>query len=174
MASSDPDSRILLLMRHGKAESTSEQDIDRDLTHRGVSQARLIGDYLASQGVVPTRVLVSPSARTRETWDAVVAQFPDFDGKVTVDDAIYEGGPGEVVDLVRGVKPKHQVVLVVGHEPTISTLGHVLAGDDSDSGALAQARIGVPTGALCVLSGVPPGWSDLSEDSLALKTIVRG
>lgn len=174
MASSDPDSRILLLMRHGKAETTSEQDIDRDLTPRGIDQARLIGDYLATQGVLPTRVLVSPAARTRQTWDAVAGQIPGFDGEVTFDDGLYESGPAEAVDLLRGVDDDHQVVLVVGHEPTISSLGHVLADEDSDSGALAQARIGVPTGAMCVLPGRLDRWQDLGEDSLSLVSIIRG
>lgn len=173
MASSDPDSRILLLMRHGKAEAFGEQDIDRDLTERGVAQARTIGDYLESQGVRPTRVLVSAAQRTRQTWEAVVSQMPGYSGDVTVSEAIYEGGPGEVCDLLRDVDADQHVVMVVGHEPTISTLAHLLADDDSDSGALAQSRIGVSTGCMCVLSGQLGSWRDLGEDTLALRTIIR-
>lgn len=174
MSSSDPDSRILLLMRHGKAEASGEQDFDRDLTERGVQQARLVGDYLASQGVRPTRVLVSPAARTRETYDALADAMGGLDAEVEHIEGLYEGGPHEAVAALRRIDDADRVVLVVGHEPTMSTLGHLLADDDSDSGALAQARIGVPTGSMCVLSGSLATWQELGEDSLALLTIVRG
>lgn len=174
MESSDPASRILLLMRHGKADSSADQDSERDLTDRGVAQARLIGDYLESQGVRPTRVLVSPAARTRQSWDAVASGMPGFDGDVTCDEALYDGSVPEIVDLLRSVDDRDQVVLVVGHEPTTSTLAHVLGDDDSDSGAQAQARIGVPTGSMCVLSGPLAHWEELGEDSLTLNTVVRG
>lgn len=173
MTSSDPDSRILLLMRHGKAESAGEQDFDRDLTARGHQQARLIGDYIESQGVRPSRVFVSSAARTRETWQSVAAAMPGFDGEVTFADELYHGGPPEVVDLLRGVDDD-RVVMVVGHEPTMSVLGHLLADGDSDPGAAAQARIGLPTGSMCVLSGPLDSWSALGEDALALLTVVRG
>lgn len=172
-SSPDPDSRILLLMRHGKAEAAGEQDIDRVLVERGRQQARLVGDYLESQGVRPSRVLVSPAARTRETFDEVAAAMPGLDAEVQHPESLYHGGPAELAELLRGLDDGTHVVLVVGHEPTISTIAHLLADDDSDSGAVAQARIGVPTGAMCVLSGSLGSWAELGEGSLTLHTIVR-
>ena len=69
MSSSDPASRLLLLMRHGKAENSSGQpDHERALAERGQSQARLVGEYLAAQNVEVSRVLVSDSTRTAQTW----------------------------------------------------------------------------------------------------------
>ncbi len=166
MSSQDPpDSRLLLLMRHGKAEGGGGQlDQERRLADRGETQARLIGEYLESQGVHPTRVLVSESVRTRETWEALRSVMPGFDGKVTFHEDIYAGGPLEVLHRLQGVKDSHGVVMVIGHEPTMATLVSHLADDDSDPpGAMAQARIGMPTGALGVLSGALPHWGDLGR-----------
>lgn len=174
MSSSDPASRLLLLMRHGKAENSSGlTDHERPLAERGQAQARLVGEYLASQNVQVARVLVSDSTRTEQTWDAVRSQMPDFDGTVTEHEEIYAGGPAELLSLLHGVEADTSVVLVIGHEPTISSLTALLADDDSDAGSAAQARIGMPTGALAVLSGSLPGWDGLVEDSLTLHTIVR-
>ena len=174
MSSSDPASRLLLLMRHGKAENSSGQpDHDRALAERGESQARLVGEYLASQNVQVSHVLLSDSARTVQTWEAVVSQMPGFDGKVTRHEEIYTGGPAELLSLLGGVKDKHTVVMVVGHEPTISSLTTLLADEHSDAGSLAQARIGMPTGGMAVLSGPLEEWSALGEESLTLHTIVR-
>ncbi len=175
MASSDPDSRLLLLMRHGKAVSSADNGIDKDreLAEKGRVQARLIGEYLESQGVRPTRVLVSDAARTRETWEALHAAMPGFDGKVTFHDEIYSQGAPEVLDLIRGRKDKHHVVMVIGHEPTIGMLADFFAGEDSDPASAAQARIGLSTGSMAVLSAPAEHWDDLGEDSMTLHTIVR-
>lgn len=174
MASSEPDSRLLLLMRHGKAESTSgSTDKDRELTERGHDQARLIGEYLESQGVRPTRVLVSDAVRTVQTWQSLLEAMPGFDGKVTFHEDIYATGPDNVAELIRARKDKHAVVMVIGHEPTIATLAGRFADEESDPGAVAQARIGLPTGAMAVLSGAFKHWHQLAPHTMTMHTIVR-
>ena len=172
MSDSEPPSRLLLLMRHGKAESGTV-DHARDLASRGRTQAALVGEYLAAQNVQVSHVLVSDAARTSQTWDAVVAAMPGFDGEVTFHEDIYTGGAGELAALLRAVEDRHQVVMVVGHEPTISSLTAALADDDSDSASIAQARIGMPTGGLAILSGPLSSWADLGDEALTLHTIVR-
>lgn len=174
MSSSDPDSRLLLLMRHGKAESGSgRSDHERDLAPRGVTQAELVGEYLDAQNVEVSRVLVSDALRTSRTWESVASRMPDFDGEVSHHEEIYSGGAAELLSLVHEVEPRHPVVMVVGHEPTISTLASLLASEDSEAGAVAQARIGMPTGAMAVLSGPLGSWEGLEEGALTLHTIVR-
>lgn len=172
-ASSDPDSRILLLMRHGKAEKNSVPDLERPLAEKGRTQATMVGEYLESQKVRPTHVLVSDSVRTRETWEQVLEAMPGFDGKVTHHEDIYTGGPAEVAGVIRDHAGEHRVVMVIGHEPTMSALTHAIADDDSDPGSLAQTRIGLPTGALCVLSSSQQRWDEVGEDTMTLHTIVR-
>src|SRR5699024_6918286 len=177
-----------LLMRHGKAESGSGQpDHERALADRGVRQAQLVGEYLDAQNVQVSRVLVSDAVRTVQTWESVAAAMPGFDGEVSFHEEIYSGGAADVLALVHGVEAHHPVVLVVGHEPTISTLTSLLAADDSEAGpgapprprgapeagAAAQARIGMPTGATAVLSGALQEWRALEEAALTLHTIVR-
>lgn len=174
MSASEPDSRLLLVMRHGKAENAAgTHDHDRNLAERGATQARLVGEYLASQNVRVGRVLVSDAARTRQTWQNVLQAMPDFDGDVSYHEDIYVGGPGEVLNLLHDVDDEHSVAMVVGHEPTMAALVSLLATDDSDAASVAQARIGMPTGAMGVLSGKLSHWSELGEESLTLHTIVR-
>lgn len=173
MPTADPDSRLLLLMRHGKAENGADRDRDRDLTDKGRSQAGLVGEYLESQGVRPTRVLVSDAVRTRETWQSVLERMPGFDGEVSFHEELYSGGPGEVLDLLHTDAGDAAAVMVIGHEPTMGVLSHLLADEESDAGSVAQARIGLPTGALSVLTGALPSWKDLREESLTLHTVVR-
>src|SRR5690625_7585889 len=66
---------------------------------------------------------LSDAARTRETWEHVAAQMPGLDAEVTFHEEIYAGGPSEVLELLHGSEDRHPVVMVVGHEPTVASLG---------------------------------------------------
>ena len=67
------------LIRHGKAERSKLgiQDFDRPLTSRGQINASAVGLFLASHRMLPQLVLVSPSARTRETYEFIKPHWPD-------------------------------------------------------------------------------------------------
>src|SRR5690625_4682145 len=174
MSTSDPDSRLLLVMRHGKAESNAARiDRERRLTDRGRSQAQLVWEYLRSQGVKLARVLVSDAARTRETWEHVAAQMPGLDAEVTFHEEIYAGGPSEVLELLHGSEDRHPVVMVVGHEPTVASLVARLADEEPDAGSIAQARIGLPARAVGVLSGALEHRREPMEAAVLLPPVVR-
>ena len=51
--------RLLVVMRHGKAEPFAAEDHLRRLTERGAREAHGAGQWLADQGLVPTHALVS-------------------------------------------------------------------------------------------------------------------
>ena len=67
------------LIRHGKAETSKlgVQDFDRPLNSRGQINASAVGAFLATHRMLPQLVLVSPSARTRETYDFIKPHWPD-------------------------------------------------------------------------------------------------
>ncbi len=162
-------------MRHGKAESDAASDMERVLTDKGHSQARLIGDYLRAQGVRPSRVLVSAASRTQETWKDVRDSLGDPECEVSLLEDLYHGGVQDVLRLIREVDESCKVLLVVGHEPTMSQLAAYLGNDDlSDPASLAQVRIGVPTGSMSVLTSSAATWNDIAEEELNLLTLVRG
>ncbi|MEV6489405.1 histidine phosphatase family protein, partial [Actinoplanes sp. NPDC051633] len=78
----------------------------------------------------------SSAARTRQTWQGVaVALTQGSPGgaspEVHYEDGLYDGGRTEVIDLLRAVPDDVGTVLVVGHNPTMSDISHLLdpAGD---------------------------------------------
>src|SRR5262245_41809659 len=86
----------LILFRHGKAEadSASGDDFDRKLAPRGVRESTQTGGVLADLGLKPDVVLVSPAARTRETWAAAESWFPK--ARATFDDDLYHADSGAI------------------------------------------------------------------------------
>lgn len=169
----EPPSRMLLLMRHGKAETNAPSDKERALADRGEAQGRLIGEYLDSQSISPQVVLVSSARRTQETWAAVLSTLPAFTGEVIVVDELYLGGRNEMYEAITRYGGEAGTVMVVAHEPTTSAVAAELADDSSDASSLAQVRIGVPTGSVSILTGGFADWRDLTEESMTLHTLVR-
>lgn len=165
--------RRLILLRHAKAEpSGGVSDALRRLTARGTRQAGAVGAALRESGLVPERVLVSAAVRTQETWQHLVAALGDEPAaEVEVLDELYVAHLLDVLDLVRATDARVRTLLVVGHEPAMSGLATLLAGD-GDPGHLAQVRTGLPTAGYAVLELVDP-WAELERRGAALHDVVR-
>lgn len=163
----------LVLLRHAKAEPEGAVgDELRALAVRGRAQAGAVGEGLVAADLEPEVVLCSSAVRTRQTWDLVRQQLPAAEPEVDVTDRLYAARPADVLDLVRGVDDRVRTVLVVGHEPTMSTTAGVLAGPESDQDAVARVRFGVPTATFMVLQSRRP-WSQWDRGAATLTQVVQ-
>jgi phosphohistidine phosphatase len=127
-------SRRLVVLRHAQAEhSASLADVDRPLTQEGRQQARMVGERLAREGLLPDHVLCSTARRTRQTWDLVAEQLP-CEPEVDFDAELYTADVDTALQLVSYVDTQVRTLLVVGHNPTMAQLA---AAFDSESGYLS-------------------------------------
>lgn len=124
---------ILMIMRHGNAEShaAAGRDQDRQLVGSGIRQAKFIGEWLAygqPPGLVaPTWILCSHAERARATATIIAKALNTL---VTQDDALRDGTPvTEAVTLVRRLADRTEPVLIVGHNPQLEDLISYLNGD---------------------------------------------
>jgi phosphohistidine phosphatase len=121
--------RTLVLLRHAKAANPERMaDSDRPLTARGHADAAAAGAWLRSRGLRPARVLCSPSRRTRETWHSVRVALGDAASaaEVVMESALYDSGAATALDLIRATDPEVDVLIVVGHNPTVSMISTML------------------------------------------------
>ena len=161
--------RTLLLLRHAKAETPGDRDdFDRRLTKRGENDADAAGAWLADQRLHPNLVLCSPAARARQTWRGVstaLAQAQPGGGtpEVRYEEGLYDGGRTEVFDLLRAVPDGARIVLVVGHNPTMSDVSLLLIPEDEYDGQ----QIGLKTAGIAVHRTDRP-WSVTEPGSMHL------
>jgi len=148
-------------MRHAKAEAYAADDRSRALTDRGRRDAVEAGLWLAANDVRPDHALVSSAARTVGTWESLDHGLRST-AEVVYDDALYSAGPATALDVIRSVPVDAQTVLVVGHNPTVAYLAHVLDDGNGDADAFRDMSEGYPTAALTVLD-VPGQWAELAE-----------
>jgi phosphohistidine phosphatase len=142
-----PAPRRLVLVRHAEA-GAAVVDADRRLTDRGEREAAALGRWLAGTGTVPDRVLVSPARRARQTWDRA-AEALDGAPRPVVEERLYENTVDTALAAVRATAEDVGTLVVVGHNPSLGELAHVLDGQAGPGagfppGAVAVFELGVP------------------------------
>ncbi len=152
--------RRLILFRHARAagRAVGVSDQARPLDPEGRIDAAASGRWMAAYGLKPDLVLVSPSVRTRETWDCVQAQFPGV--RVEVVDQLYQATPEDIVASLGETAADAEVVLVIGHNPALQELAvDYLAGGRASAEDVEKVAGGFPTATVAVF--------DLTDDGRA-------
>ena len=144
--------RTLVLLRHAKSDWDGEEaDIDRPLARRGRREAPEAGRWINHNLPTLDLAVVSPALRARETWDLVAAELGSAPA-VIVADRVYAASVDDLLAVVRGLPTEVATVLLVGHNPGLEELAHVLTG----------GLVPMPTSAIAVLDS-GGDWLTLSE-----------
>jgi len=151
----------LILFRHAKAAHIQgTRDIDRPLDDRGRAASPRMGQYLKDEGLLPDFVLVSPSLRTRETWD--LARPPLEPVAVRIEHQLYEAPGGPSLELIQALDDSVKFVMLVGHNPGIHEFAKRLVGY-GDRYAFARLSEKFPTAAIAVFDFDVATWREVSE-----------
>lgn len=152
----------LVLVRHAQA-GYSYPDHTRPLTHAGVDQAARLGGVLAREIGSFDMAVCSDAARAQQTFAQISQRVSIRDS--WYDRGVYNADEEDILTLARTFEGER--VLIVGHEPTISGAGYVLARED-DRGEVAR---GVPTATALILT-FDGTWEDLAPSSCALRAVL--
>lgn len=141
----------LILFRHGKAEpdSASGDDFDRRLAPRGQEESADMGAHLAHLGFTPDVVLVSPAARTRDTWAAAQAAFPNAEARF--EDHLYHADSATIRAAAEEAGAACKTLMIVGHNPGLQELTiQMLQEGGAPLGLIGKAQRNFPTAAAAV------------------------
>jgi phosphohistidine phosphatase len=153
--------RRLLLLRHSKSERPAFglDDLERPLNPRGRKDAPKIGAYMVRHHLIPDRAIVSPAARTRETWSLIASAMPTPPTPV-FDQRIYEAAPQAILDVIKECGPATPTLLIVGHNPGLQELAALLiASGDVDARQRLNEKF--PTTGLAVINFALDDWAAL-------------
>ena len=116
--------RVVHLCRHAKA-GPGDPDELRELTSKGVDQARGLGRELAASTDPPAIVLTSPLLRARQTAQIVATET----GAELRVEPLLAPGAG-VQELRRAIADVTGPVAAVGHQPDCSEIALAVTGRD--------------------------------------------
>lgn len=152
----------LFLLRHAKAiwAKPAMKDFDRPLDEEGISSLDKLAQAMKMSGILPDRVVLSASCRTRETAFGLIKRL-GIDVETVIDETIYSGGAGEYMKAIKNNAASDQLMLV-GHNPSIEDLALALCGDGEPS-SLSRLEAGFPTAALATITFDGP-LSEIARD----------
>jgi len=161
--------RRLTLMRHGDAQWKDPEvaDFARPLNRRGSSEAEAMGRRLADLMLVPDLIISSPARRAQQTAELVSRELALAPRSIRFEEALYLAGAQEILKLARAIGPRLPHLMIIGHNPGISELAHLLAPSTDMSGLATAAFSSItfevdqwsavgPTAMRDVLSEAPP------------------
>jgi phosphohistidine phosphatase len=150
-------------MRHAKSDyPDGVADHDRPLAPRGIREAGLAGDWLRTHVAAIDAVLCSTATRARQTLEQTGVDAP-----VRYSERLYGAAPGTMIEEINQTADDVGTLLVVGHEPTTSSLALILANRDTDPALVERISAKFPTSAIAVLA-VPCAWKGLEPGRAAL------
>lgn len=157
--------KTLYVLRHGQAapESEAPSDHARALTPRGRAEVGRSAEYLGERGKAPSLVLSSSAARALGTARLCLATWSPGP-ELTIVDSLYLAGPQSyLLELAARADP-HPAVMVVGHNPGLEELVHVLTARSEHLATAALIEIELPLAA----------WSELSAAERHVGRVVSG
>lgn len=162
----------LSLLRHAKSSWSNPTlpDRERPLATRGVTDAPLMGKAMAERGIDPELVLCSSARRTRDTLDLVLPELR-VEPKIVYVDALYHASPEEMLELLHGIQPGANRVMLVGHNPEIQAFALDLVGSGPKH-FRDRLRTKYPTAGLAVINFVSGLWKSVSVNSGTLNLFI--
>lgn len=146
--------KILILMRHGKAEPYAESEEQRPLTAAGFERVRQSARALAENGFKPDVLLASPLLRAQQSARAageilgVTPQTaPELDGRLSA-----KG----LLEFAQDQLQKAGCVMLVGHNPNVSLAAGILRREYTpfEAGAYAAFDLSDPQNPKILSPGV--------------------
>ena len=155
----------LYILRHGISEARNESkypnDLERPLSKRGKSKINEIGELMDDLDIKPDYILSSPAKRSSESAKLIQKMLGIKKERLLTSNNLLPELP--ISGIIEEISEKYESkdVLLVGHEPMLSTLISQLTSGNPD------ATIQLKKGALCCLK-----FDKLSQEKCAMLTLL--
>jgi phosphohistidine phosphatase len=162
--------RRLMLLRHAKAVPQGLlADENRPLTERGRQDMASVAAFVEAQKLVPDLAVVSPSLRTRETWELLLPAFQTAPAH-RFDPRLYAAPMESILYLVQETGVDVSTLLLIGHNPGFEELTRLLSGA-GETDALIRFGGAMPTASLAVID-LAGAWSAVEPRTGRLELFV--
>lgn len=118
----------LTLLRHAKSSwaEADQQDFDRPLNDRGLSDALMMSQRLLDSDCTPDLVLCSAANRTRQTAQFIIDTHGLDSSAVTFHEDLYLASAGTLLDFIQQTSDTVNHLMIIAHNPGLEALGRQL------------------------------------------------
>lgn len=144
----------IYILRHGKAEDGyGKSDFERELIPKGKKKTIKVAQYLKENNIVPQKILASMAQRTIQTAEVMSDILSISKDAILVEKSLYLASSNSILDVLYGVDDQIQELMLIGHNPGLSSLATYLAGKEIDW---------MPTSGLVGVEIQIDKWTDIS------------
>lgn len=156
--------KILTLMRHGEAEHGLGQvdDFSRKLSGSGKERLKILNGMLVKNDQKFDLLIKSPARRANETAKLITYHLKI--DKEESEPAIYEGSVEKLLEILKHLSDEFDNVLLVGHNPGISSLLVYLTN---------EINISLWPGMMAIVNLDIPNWDMLTSGTGSLKEVLQ-
>ena len=117
--------QLVTIIRHAKSswKYLDLSDFDRPLGKRGMRDAPMMAKALRQLNLLPDKVLVSPSQRTRSTLSCFIQEQAFTESQCDFIDALYEASANQISQIIDNhseIKPEDNHIALIGHNPGLT------------------------------------------------------
>lgn len=126
-------SKILILMRHGKAADPGDyaDDFERPLQSRGRVEVYEATKNLKEEDIIPDLIIASPACRTASTARIAAYGFNMDPEEIVYYSPLYMGSKKDYIEALEQHKGK--TILITGHNPAVGELAMHFSEDKLES-----------------------------------------
>ena len=139
-------SKMLYVVRHAKSDWSHAElsDFDRPLNERGLHNAPFMADQFAETGKTLDFILTSPANRAITTAGYFKRRLGLSDKHWDTERKIYEADSARLLSIMNLLDDSLNKVMVVGHNPGLSSLVQLLTGQWVVMSTCSIAEIEIP------------------------------
>jgi phosphohistidine phosphatase len=114
--------KTLYIVRHAKSSwaNPSQDDFDRPLNDRGKRDAPDMAKRLKEKKIKADVILSSPARRALSTAKRFAGELNFPKDKIKTKEKLYHAHEDTILEAIKGIKDKHNVAIVVGHNPGLT------------------------------------------------------
>ena len=148
----------LLIIRHAKSswDEPGLSDFDRPLNKRGKRDVPFMGSLLKFRELIPDLVITSAAKRARKTAALILEAMGCREELIDERESLYLAETEDLLELIRNLDDRLGRVFLIGHNPTLTHLVNLLAGESLDN---------LPTCGIASLEFEVDSWAHVMEGS---------
>ena len=122
----------LIIVRHGEAEPKVDNvaDKDRKLVKKGVKQMRRVANFLDLMNFKLDRVFSSPYLRAYQSAEVILEELEEDLKIETLRELEPDQDVSTLIEKLKELNTAEMTILLVGHEPHLSTFIKSITGGD--------------------------------------------
>lgn len=153
----------IYLVRHAKSSWKDPllDDVERPLNNRGKRDAPFMGNILKQLEILPDKVLTSPAKRAKKTAKMICREISYPSAEIRTSRILYEHSIDEVLELIQKTDDDINSIMLVGHNPTLTSLNNYLSDIRIDN---------IPTCGIVFLEFKTDVWKDVGIETGKLVT----